>query len=263
MTEATWAAYNKVWHEWLTLIQQLDVDQDGPEVRLSVLYFVSLNLESRVSVSVLDKKLSLLAYLFKLKGCQDFTKDFWVKEALKGYRRYQKRRDTRRPVSFEILQKLLVQLVSFCSSAYEVGLFRAAFTLVFFGAFRIGELVSPSKAVHGGMLDREVCCNEDEVSLIIRQLKTDQGGKGKKVHIFSFPGCSLCSVEAVKEFLAIRPGVVGSFLIHADGSPPVAIPICCGVPKMFTGVGLGGEGILIPLLQKRGGYGSDWRWVRG
>lgn len=203
VTEATWAAYSKVWQEWLTLIHQSDMDQDGPEVRLLVLYFVSRNLENGVSVSILDKKLAALAFLFKLRGCQDFTKDFWVKQALKGYRRSQKRRDTRRPVSFEILQKLLVQLVSFCSSAYEVVLFRAAFTLAFFLAFRIGKLVSSSRAVHGGMLDREVCCNEDEVSLISRRSKTDQGSKGKKVQIFSLPGSPLCPVEGVKEFLAI------------------------------------------------------------
>lgn len=76
VSEATWAAYSKVWQEWLALMQQLEMDQEGPEVRLLVLYFILRNLENEVSVSVLEKKLAGLAFLFKLKGCQDFTKDF-------------------------------------------------------------------------------------------------------------------------------------------------------------------------------------------
>lgn len=115
-----------------------------------VLYFVSRNMEEGVSMSGLEKKLAELAFLFKLQGCQDFTKDFWIRQAMKGYRRSQKHRDSRRPVSFELLGRVLAQLVVMCSSDYEVLLFKTLFSLVFFGAFRIGELVSPSKKVNGG-----------------------------------------------------------------------------------------------------------------
>lgn len=74
----TWAAYNKLWQEWLSLLQQAVVEQEGPKVRLLVLYFVSRNLEEGVLVSVVERKLAGLAFFFKLQGCRDFTKDFWV-----------------------------------------------------------------------------------------------------------------------------------------------------------------------------------------
>lgn len=96
-----------------------------------------------------------------------------MRQALKGYRRSRKRRDSRCPVSFEILQRVLAQLVGLCSSAYEASLFQVAFSLAFFGAFRMGELVRPSKKVQGGMLAQEVNCREHRVSLVLGRSKTD------------------------------------------------------------------------------------------
>lgn len=127
----------------------------------------------------LEKKLSGLAFLFKLQACQNFMKDFWVRQEMKGYWRSQKCRDSRSPVLFEILGRVLAQLVFQCSSAYEVSLFKAAFSLAFFGAFWIGELVGPSKKVQGGMWATQVTCGEDRLSLVLRKSKTDQVGRGR------------------------------------------------------------------------------------
>lgn len=32
VSEAMWAAYSKVWQEWLSLVHWAEVDQEGPEV---------------------------------------------------------------------------------------------------------------------------------------------------------------------------------------------------------------------------------------
>lgn len=69
---------------------------------------------------------------------------------LKGYRKVHPQKDARRPVSFSILQ-VIRQLGGVCSSDYELILFRAAFFIGFFGAFSVGELVSPSRWVSGGL----------------------------------------------------------------------------------------------------------------
>lgn len=126
----------------------------------------------------MDRKLAGLAFLFKLQGGVDFTRDLCVRQALKGYRRTQKRRDSRRPVSFDNLRSLFVQLGLVCTSAYEVYLFRAAFSLPFFGAFQISELVSPSKRVPGGLRAQDVTCKGVCMEVLLRRSKMDQGGKG-------------------------------------------------------------------------------------
>lgn len=158
-----------------------------------------------MSGSALSKKMAGFTFLFKWQGLPNFTKDFWVCQALKGYRRTVGQRDARRPVLFDILRGIIEHLKGVCASAYEVWFFRVAFLLAFFGAFRISELVSPSKKVQGGIWYQDVLCREEEVSLLLHKSKTDQGGKGKRVTFFSLPGSPMCPVRAVRGFLEERP----------------------------------------------------------
>lgn len=59
-----------------------------------------MGLEWGISAAVIDRKLAGLAFLLKLQGQRDYTKEFGVKEAVKGYRRAHKKRDGRVLVSF-------------------------------------------------------------------------------------------------------------------------------------------------------------------
>lgn len=101
---ATWAAYERMWLEWRALVREAGVDLMSQEVRLLVLYFLARNMKAGVSRSALSKKLAGLAFLFKWQGCPDFTTDFWVRQAFKGYSCFGQHRDVRRPVSFDILE---------------------------------------------------------------------------------------------------------------------------------------------------------------
>lgn len=105
----------------------------GQGVRSLLLYYLARKFNEGASVSVISIQLAGLAFLFKLQGQPDFTKDFWVRQALKGYRRAAVQRDSRRPVTFEILGGIVEQLRGVCSSDYEVSLFKVAFVLAFLG----------------------------------------------------------------------------------------------------------------------------------
>lgn len=98
--------YTKVWTEWFDLLRLVEAELGGSEMRLLVVYFVSRHMEGGGSASAIEQKLSGLTFLFKLQGMLDFTRDFWVKQALKGYRKSHLQRDTRRTVSFVILQAI-------------------------------------------------------------------------------------------------------------------------------------------------------------
>ena len=210
MSGPTWAAYAKVWNEWYKYISLANNMPGDTEMGWLVLYFVARHMERGGSASALDKKLAALAFLFKLQGREDFTKSFWVKQAVKGYRKGNRCRDTRRPVSFVILQAICGVLAEVCSSEYEVSLFRAAFTIAFFGAFRVGELVSPTKTVGGGLGVTDVQLTEGRVVFRLRRSKTDQAGKGVDVFLYSLPGSLVCPVRVVGEFLEKRPGLGGA-----------------------------------------------------
>lgn len=100
-----------------------------------------------------------------------------------------------------------------CSSNFETLLFRAAFALAFYGALRVGELVS-SKVAHGGI----VSCDGVSVRLFIRCSKTDQAGRKAYAELLWIPGSIICPVAVVVDYIRLRPAVVGVFLVHLDGA---------------------------------------------
>lgn len=90
--------------------------------------------------------------------------------------------------------------------------------LAFFGALRIGELVSSAKHVAGGLFREDVVVTEVLVSVVVRKSKTDQAGKGVILELFRGELAGLCPVTAVSQLMAVRPNREGPFLMHKDGS---------------------------------------------
>ncbi|KAM4026862.1 uncharacterized protein ACNLHF_022731 [Anomaloglossus baeobatrachus] len=105
-----------------------------------------------------------------------------------------------------------------CVSAYETVLFTTAFVLAFFGAFRIGELVSPSRVIGGGLLFEDVSVVGRRVECRLRRSKTDQMGRGRLVVLYAVQGDGLCPVQVVSQFCGLRGGLPGPLLRHEDGA---------------------------------------------
>lgn len=72
------------------------------------------------------------------------------------------------------LPRIINVLPSICSSDYERVLFSVSFYLAFFGALRVGELVSQSKEKLGGLRHDDVLLANN--SIRIRRSKTDVFG---------------------------------------------------------------------------------------
>lgn len=140
---------------------------------------------------------------------------------------------------FDLLGRLFGQLLETCSSSYQTLLFRTAFALAFFWAFRIGELVSPSKKENGGIGAEDVICGADRLSMRVKKSKTDQEVKGKWIMVFEIPGSPLCPVSTVKKFMEIRPGGTGSFLVHENGESLSWFQFISVFRKCLSALGLG------------------------
>lgn len=79
LSGSTWSSYTKVWREWGDFLQRAGVGMDSSEVRHLLIHFICLDLTNGVSISAMNHKLAGLAFLFKLWGIPEFTKDFLVK----------------------------------------------------------------------------------------------------------------------------------------------------------------------------------------
>ena len=59
---------------------------------------------------------------------------------LQGMQRLDKKNDSRKPITIDMLQKRIPILRMVCSSNYEIHSLSAAFLFAFFGFLRIGEI---------------------------------------------------------------------------------------------------------------------------
>lgn len=213
----TWGCYGKAWSEWVALVGDRRVESSESErLQVTVEYFLSLR-EAGLSAAVAQRRLSGLAFHFKIRGWADTTKHFVFRQAIRGWKKEFVSRDSRRPVSYSLLVRLFDISGSQCVSPYEGTLFRACFALAFFGALRVSELVPPSRTRVGGLLEDDVVLANGSLRIRIRRSKTDTFGRGEWVPLHSVVG-SACPVRAVSEYLQLRPSG-RSFLVHSDGSP--------------------------------------------
>ena len=168
------------------------------------------------------KHVAAIAFFVKAAGGRDNTGCFLVRQALKGWQRLEGARpDARRPIDSNRLAAIWEALGAICASPAEVLLFRAAFSLAFYGAFRVGELVARSKTDDGGGLQwTDLELQEGMLAIRLARSKTDQLGRGSRITLHRCPGEKVCPVANLEAYMAIRPVGAGSaLLLHSDATP--------------------------------------------
>ncbi|OCT57120.1 hypothetical protein XELAEV_18003998mg [Xenopus laevis] len=187
---------------------------------------------------MINKRMSALSYLFKLLNFKDVTKKFIVRQILRSYRKEQARKDRRRPISLSLLNKLFDQLRGVCFSGYEENLFKLAFSLAFYGAFRISELVSKNKIGRGGLFLEDIQCSENHLSIYLKFSKTDVFGKGKMITLNRIKESPTCPVRCLENFLKAKPDKSLTFLIHDDGQALSAFQFLAVLRNCLKNLGL-------------------------
>ena len=80
---------------------------------------------------------SAIGYKCKVSGYPDVTQHIVVRKVLEGLTRLKSKADTRLPITTFIFNKLVSVLPGICYNKYEDKMFKAAFTLSFWGLLRI------------------------------------------------------------------------------------------------------------------------------
>ncbi|XP_062498400.1 uncharacterized protein LOC134175951 [Pezoporus occidentalis] len=178
-----------------------------------------LTVESLYSPSKALVYVAGLAYLSKLTGNSDPLGDPIIHFMVIGLKRQAGiLRDKYLPVTIEVLRSLLGALESVCITHYECLLFRALFTVAFFGALRIGEMV----AKHRGVLQPELLHLSD-LQLMERRVAFHLRNSpvGQERHVISL-GLSeepwVCPVLAVQNYMIVRSQLEGPLFIHLDNT---------------------------------------------
>lgn len=128
--------------------------------------------------------MSSIAFHLKINNLPDTTKTFIIQKFLVGLSRKQPFVDVRRPITLELLHRIIQVLQSTCKSSYESTLFTSAYLLAYFGFLRVGELAITSDASQDRVLQfSAVSFANSSIQLFFKFSKTDQDGKGATIVI--------------------------------------------------------------------------------
>lgn len=128
-------------------------------------------------------------------------------------------KDTRLPITLQLLNKIIPTLQTVCNTIYETKLFTAAFTLAFHALLRIGEFtVSKGNTPATIIQFHDITMQQTNIQLTICHSKTDQLGVGANLQIPASNGVA-CPFAAMHAYLHMRTSQTGPLFIHFEGQP--------------------------------------------
>lgn len=119
-------------------------------------------------------------------------------------------------MSAALLLDLLGILQEVCSSEFELLLFRASFSVAFFGALRIGEFTAENCRSLSFLHSSHVLLHQGSVNLFLCRAKSRPVDNGQWFSLSSSNNQTICPVLHVLRYMSVRPYSVGSFFIHQD-----------------------------------------------
>jgi len=219
---ATHNAYNQGITSYELFCSGHGISPMWPASEESVARFVAkLSLEGRAH-STVRTYLSGISSKLKRNSWPDTTTTFIINKLLVGLAKEGKHPDSRFPITATRLAKILSVLPIICSNSFEALLFRAAFSLSFFGLFRVSEIVGQAKSLPGGrppLQSNQVVLGQNEIKVTLLASKSDQSAIGHSVFISAQAGTTVCPVAALRAYCQQRPSNQGHMFSHFDGSP--------------------------------------------
>ena len=187
-----------------------------------VVHFAAyLSLEEK-AYSTVRTYLAGIGTKHRLNGWEDPTGNFLLKKLMQGFAKTDNRSDQRLPITLQRLQQLVNVLPSVCTNTFEVKLFKAAFTLPFFGFLRVSELVGQGmgdRRGRQGLKMADIKIGKD-LTISIQGSKTDQQDKGTQLHLGTVgTPVAVCPVQAMREYLEVRPTSGECLFQHFNGRP--------------------------------------------
>lgn len=150
--------------------------------------FISYCFEAGLAASTIRLYTSGICFVHKIHGWSDPSEGFIIQKLLEGYRRTRQRKDGRVPITISILTKICQHLPFVTYSRYETLLFRAVYSLAYFGLFRVSELVvtRPTEIdLNHALRIKDVHFEKSTEAIVIRirSSKTSQRGPSVSIRI--------------------------------------------------------------------------------
>jgi len=245
VSDSTWKAYRTGLRAFDNFRMSYSLPHLWPVPVSHLISFVSFLSIKGLALNSVRLYTTSISVLHKLSDMDDNSSHFIVTKLLDGFRRSRPGQGrTREPITFPLLEKIISKLPLICNSIYETCLFKAAFTLAFFGFLRIGEFALTTKSAQHKLLqlaDVKITSTLPPVAKVrVRFSKTDQLGRGTTLQISANVDGQLCPVQSLIDFMSQRGEHAGQFFCHFDKSPLTRYQVQSILKRALTSLGFTG-----------------------
>ena len=184
--------------------------------------FIAYCYAKGLKYSTICSRVSALNYINKLQGGNPIGQSLLVKRILIGYKKRSSQSDKRRPITVQILKRLIKALPRLLHSNYNVHLFCAMFSLSFFALLRVGEIAISTAASHTlRRSDVKVKTRKDGSPVCLSISLNHFKHSITPFHLILKPAkqIAICPVRAIHKFLTIRPRKKGPLFVNKRGVP--------------------------------------------
>ncbi|XP_045587251.1 uncharacterized protein [Procambarus clarkii] len=217
---ATRHTYQHKWAEYVAYVSADRRRECPSEASSSTLANFLQSLLSRgLAFCSLSAYLAAIAFMFKLHGREDPTRQFLVTQLLKGARIKAHWLPARRlPLTRRLLHRLLGALQGVCCSTYKKTWYRALFSLTFYAYLRPGEVTYARKGQHTLRLD-QITLSRTGIDIVFASYK-HSAGRTPTLNLSADPYSKYCPVRAMANYIE-RPGMEPGPIFQDETGAPV------------------------------------------
>ena len=198
--------------------------------------FVAHLFEQDYAGSTITSYVSAISFVHKLLSVEDPCNSFLIKKMLQGCRKLTVTKDSRLPITPDILQKILAASEKTLSHLFARTRFKAMCTLAFCAFLRIGEMTaSPNNLMFSGFR-----VNEGSLTLQFTSYKHSKGVASTHT-LKSQPSSEYCPVRHMQQYIHLRGVKSGPLFLTESGEPVPRTVFASDLKAALDFSGLQGE----------------------
>ena len=222
LAPSSYASYNRAWTLFHNCMNELGIDfQFSKSLPLSpnqVLLFVGYLDVKDYSPNSLYTYISALSYIHKLKAYPDPTISFSVQKAISGAVKNRRSLDTRRPITVDILKKMVAALQHTVTSLYLRALFRAMYSVSFFALMRIGEVTVDTQGAVA-IFFHQVTFQQNHLTISITHFKHNLSNQPFDLVVTPQNDHNICPIKALLNYFTFRGTANGPLFCFSNLRP--------------------------------------------
>ena len=222
LADSTKIQYKKVWNEFTLFCSEklLKSDANLPvSINTLSLFLASLFQKGYAPASICTYN-SAISYFHKLHNMQDPASSFFIVKMLHGARKTRPCFDSRLPITRSILQRLISALNHTCSNPYYQAMYKAMFSIAFYGFLRVGEITKNLGNNSSHCLQvSDIHQNTDGFSITFRSYKHSVPGTVSKICVARVTELAYCPVRLLEKYLGLRGNKNGCLFVHPNLLP--------------------------------------------